>query len=75
MSDLPNGWIKCSDRHAPLYQDILVLCSRGFIGVGRYMAHDTYAHPRYPVLGQCQATHWQPLPGLPDQVNEGPSHG
>ncbi len=60
-------WIKCSDKHAPLYTDVLVMDQGGVIGIGSYMAHGTYTHPRYTVLGQAKVTHWRPLPQLPKE--------
>jgi hypothetical protein len=67
VTDLPNGWIRTKEQHAPLYQDVLVLCQGGTVSVGSYLGHGTYTHQRYPVLGQCKATHWQPLPELPNE--------
>jgi hypothetical protein len=66
MTNLPSGWIRTKERQAPLYTDVLVLCQSGFVSVGCYMGHETYTHQRYPVLGQCKATHWQPLPESPE---------
>ena len=55
------GWISVSDCHAPLYEDVLVIDRHNHQSVGQYMAHGTYTHHRYPVLGQAQVTHWRPL--------------
>jgi hypothetical protein len=59
-------WIPVSEP-APLYVDILVLDDKGSVSVGMHLGHNEYSHHRYPVLGQCRATHWMPLPSAPTQ--------
>lgn len=48
-------------QHAPLYQDVLVFDGKHW-GIGSYQGHGNYSHTRYPVAGQCKATHWMQLP-------------
>lgn len=60
------GWVSVTDAHAPLYEDVLVIDRHNHQSVGRYMAHGTYTHDRYPVLGQAQVTHWRLLPEAPN---------
>lgn len=54
-----------------LYERVLLLDQFGVPVIGSYMAHGTYsAEARYPVLGQCHPTHWQPLPAPPVTASE-----
>ena len=60
-------WQDATNR-PPIYEEVLVLCQHGHVGLGSWMGHSDWSHTRYPVLGQCKPTHWMPLPKLPEAL-------
>ena len=59
-------WISVEDRLPELYREVIVFSEYGVMGIGMYLAHETFSHNKYPVLGQAKVTHWMPLPAPPE---------
>lgn len=65
QADTRERWIPVSEK-PNIYEDVLLWSQHGAIGIGKWLGHDVWSHPQYPVLGQCSPSHWMPLPPPPE---------
>jgi len=67
-----DGWIKCSDRMPDSKNDVQLFCSytrEQFVGFHRGNGMFQFFNMN-DVIGECEPTHWMPLPAAPKPESE-----